>query len=337
LQTSPQAHILLGYSTMGWGCVNLGSGGAIELSAPIQVQYDKNGYSKGSFDWNGGTLKISGAFPATAATLLGYHGTPDEDDDGEWVNCLRIATRISGEDCVLDLSEMSSRDRPIANVPAGFNRAEWFGTGTLTVKGGRTLRMNSFADGIGLALEGDGTSLVLPDGAQFHDNATREEMFGISPRKDMDSTFDGFVPSLSLKTFASRGRNVSLACEKAGATVSVAEAVAYEGGEFANDTIVFPGGVAIDNLTFMEGSVVTGAASAEPVTVSGNLTLPESALYCVRRSGIGRPFVAFCALGSIVPGPIAWTEAGSSGYQPRVDFTGKTIGFVPAATFIIIR
>ena len=337
LQTSPQAHILLGYSTMGWGCVNLGSGGAIELSAPIQVQYDKNGYSKGSFDWNGGTLKISGAFPATVPALLGYAGTPGADDSEEWVKSLRIATRISGEDCVLDLSDLSSRESPLANVPHGFDRAEWFGMGTLTVKGGKMLQMNSFASGTGLVLEGDGTMVVFPKGAQFHVDDKREPTFGNSPRDTWYSTFADLEPTLSLKSLGSRGREVSLRCEDTDVSIAVSKVEAFEGGEFANDTIGFPGGVTVGDLTFYEGSVVIGAAAAAALTVTGDITLPQAALSSVRRSGEGGRFAAFNAAGSIVGAPAAWIESGRAGYAPFVDFKLKTIGFIPSATFIFVR
>ena len=334
-QTASSGHILLGYSTMGWGEVCLEDGGDLELVNPLCVRYDNVGYVKGSFHWSGGTVKVLGGFPESEATLLRYAGTPAETDAPENVASLRLWTKIDGETCVLDLTDLPSRATPLANVPAGFERAEWFGTGTLTVKGGKTFVMNSFASGIGLALEGDGTAVVFPENAQFHDNAKRTATENVSPRHDQYKTIPDLLPDLSLKAFTAKGRNIRVVSENATNMLSVAEVTAATGGEFANDTLAFPGGLSVVNLTFAENSVVSGNGAAKTLDVAGSIALPSSALYSAKGAN-GAAFVAFRAGGSLTGGETVWTRI-KSGPKPVVDEVAKEIRFIPIGIVISIR
>ena len=335
-QTSSSGNILLGYSTMGWGVVNLAARGLLELAMPLQITYDKSGFGKGQLVWEGGTLKVAGVFPEKEAFLLKYHGTPGTGDAQEWIASLRLATELSGDDCVLDLSDLGLRETPIANVPQNFERAEWFGTGTLTVKGGKTIVMNSFASGGGLALEGDGTTVVLPADVQFHDADKRAATVNASPRATWYKTIPDVLPGLSLKSFVSKGIGVHLVCEKESAMLSVNDVFAHAGGEFANDTFAFPGGLSVANVAFAENAVVGGNGRVPPLSISVNISLASVLGSSVRDGVQPSSFVAFEALGTLDGWPV-WTPSGAGRFDPHVSHTSRQIFFTTAATRILIR
>ena len=339
--TSTTSRIILGSSVTAWGILRLEEGGRIELSSPIIRKHRSDQVAwqpQGQFIWNGGTLKVNSNFSASEATLLRLDGTAPSSDDPAVLKGLRIWTKIMGENCVLDLSDLPDRETPLANVPIDNDRAEWFGTGTLTVKGGKPFTMNSFGSGLGLVLEGDGTTVTFPDAAQFHDYATRVATQNVEPGSARYSTFTNLLADVSLKSFAAKGCGVRLVSENATNTLTVAEAAAAAGGEFANDTIVFPGGLEITNLTFAAGSVLVGNGAAAPLSVVGDIALPNAAmLYSVSSGGGSSEFTAFTAGGSLTGTPASWTKVGGRNFKPVVNAVAKTIGFVKTGTLVVIQ
>lgn len=337
--TASTARIVLGASVTAWGILRLEEGGRIELSGPIIRKHRTSNVTwqpQGQFVWDGGTLKVNSNF--AGATLMRLDGTAPSSDDPAVTKGLRIWTKIMGENCVLDLSDLPERETPLANVPIDNDRAEWFGTGTLTVKGGKPFTMNSFGSGLGLVLEGDGTTVTFPDAAQFHDYATRVATQNVEPGPARYSTFPDLLADVSLKSFTAKGRGVRLVSENATNTLAIANATAAVGGEFANDTILFPGGLTLTNLAFSAGSVLGGNGAAAPLSVAGELSLPAALSYCVRNGGApGSGFIAFRADGSLVGGSVAWAKLGTGNMKPVADFNTRTVRFVQTGMKILVR
>ena len=336
---STSARIILGSSVTAWGILRLEEGGRIELSAPIirRFRTDNAGWQpQGQFVWDGGTLKVNSNFPASEATLMRLDGTPPSSSDPAVTKGLRIWTKIMGDDCVLDLTDLPERETPLANVAIDNDRAEWFGTGTLTVKGGKPFTMNSFGSGLGLALESDGTTVTFPDAAQFHDNAICEARRNVEPGPARYSVFTNLLADVSLKSFTAKGRGVRLVSENATNTLTVAAVSVAAGGEFANDTVAFPGGLEVTNLVFAAGSVLGCDGAVAPLAVVGDISLPAALSYSVRNAAKGADTVAFRAGGSIVGSPTEWTKIGSRNLRPYVDAAAKEIGFRSGGTRIIV-
>ena len=216
------------------------------------------------------------------------------------------------------------------------DRAEWFGTGTLTVKGGKPFTMNSFGSGLGLVLEGDGTTVTFPDAAQFHDNAICEARRNVEPGPARYSVFTNLLADVSLKSFTAKGRRVKIVSENATNTLSVASAVATAGGEFSNNTITFPGGLSVTNLAFASESVIGGNGAFPVLHVEGDITLPSTLLYSA--VGGGRmTFTAFEAGGALVgsPSDLAKADAGSS-MIPVFDAGAKSVRFTTRGGLLIV-
>ena len=335
---SANSYIMLGNSAAAWGVLRLEDGGRIELSAPIRRKfYSTAKYQpQGQFIWDGGTLKVNSNFPAGESTLFKLNGTAPSADP-EVAKGLRVWTKITGENCVLDLTDLPDRETPLANVAVDNDRAEWFGTGTLTVKGGKTFTMNSFGSGLGLALEGDGTKVVFPDAAQFHDNAICVARQNVEPGPPRYSVFTNLLADASFKAFTSKGFGVKVVSENATNTLTVAEAVAAAGGEFANDTISFPGGLEVTNLTFAAESVIGGNGAFPTLHVEGDIVLPSSLLYYSAVSGGMMSYTAFTAGGSVGSTPSTLTKATPHSLRPTFNQTEKSIDFSLVGGLILIR
>ena len=316
--------ILLGYENMGTGIVDLRAG-TLELSramwrfASTTASYQ----GQGRIDWSGGTIRLSSSFGASEPYLI-RNASGGEDERKR----LRVWTRITGS-CVLDLAELSSREVPLANVPTGFDRAEWFGTGVLTVKGGKPFVMNSIGDGVGLRLEGDGTRVILPSDVQVFGYDVCAPNMDVPPYKDRYSTTNTVLPNLSMPTFVAAGRGVSLSNDSPTMTISISEASAVSGGCFDNvETLVGPGVYSVTNLTFAAGAVMGARTGAPSFSVAGTLTLPSVLEYLVSRGASGAmPQAAFTANGGIDGNP-AWSRAdGSLLRQPRIDAAEGALWF----------
>ena len=339
--SSTSSSIILGYSVTAWGVLNLEEGGRIELSSPIVRKY----YTKtaryqpqGQIIWSGGTLKVNGNFPAEESNLIRLDGTAPESTDPEVLKGLRVWTRIAGENCVLDIADLPVRETPLANVAVDNDRAEWFGTGTLTVKGGKTFMMNSFGSGLGLALEGDGTRVVFLDGVQIHDNAVCTARMNVEPGPARYSAFTNLLATASIGTLSVKGVDVSLVSENPTNTVSVGDVNVAPGALFSNGTITVPGGLSVANVTFDPGSTVGFDVHSPTLDVSGTVTLPGTVGYEVGDTpGLTPPYVVLRAGESVSGNPSEWVKRGSRNMLPFADPDAKVVLFYPPGTRIIVR
>ena len=338
--TNPLSIIRIGHSQYAWGVLRLQEGGQVEISAPIQRYFyskSANQQPQGNFIWEGGTLKVTNNFSNDQLAIFSTASTPPASDDPAVINGLRVWTKIVGDSCVLDLTDLPVRETPLANVPAGYDRAEWFGTGTLTVKGGKTFKMNSFASGIGLVLEGAGTKVLFPDDAQFHDYEKCVVTENVTPGPAHYSTFSNLLSAVALKSFAAKGLGVSLVSENATNTLSIATATALPDGEFSNGTITFPGGLSVTNLTFAEGSVIGGDSAFPALHVEEDIVLPSSLLYYSAAGGGTMAFTAFTASGSVGSTPATLTKVQAKSLRPQFSQAGKFIDFSLVGGLILIR
>lgn len=330
-----------GYVYLGW--IDLGTavievdGGTLELSDALKRldQTAVNMQTQGRIDLKDATVKVTAAFPKSEAYLI-RNLYSDRDNLRKR---LRVWTRITGA-CTLDLTDLrDDRTTPLQNVPAGFDRAEWFGTGSLTVKGGKTFVMNSVADGVSLRLADDGTRVVLPEDVQIFDYDTCASNMYVVPYKDRYSTTNTVLSALSLPVFTADGAGVSLSNACATCTVSVDEVEVTADGAFGNaGTLCGTGPFAVSNLTFAAGSRMDVASGAPPLAVSGAIALPESLRYFVGKGpSLGSGVVAFTA-GLAVTGDPRWTAAaGSRVAVPRAEAAEKRVVFRAAALSLVIR
>jgi len=305
--------ILLGYADMGTGIVDMRAG-TLELSNPMRrYRSEKNSYQgQGRIDWSGGTIRLSSSFPAGESYLIrNAHSAEDA------LKRLRVWTRIMG-DCTLDLSALPARESPLANVPAGFDRAEWFGKGTLTVKGGKPFVMNSIGDGVGLRLADDNTQVVLPEDAQVFDYDICAANMNVVPYKDRYSTTNTVLTNLAMPTFAIAGEGVCLTNGRSARTISISEALVEAGGCLdTTNTLVGAGAYAVSNLTFAHGSALRfpffGPMSA--FEIEGVLTLPDGGTLNYDVDELGARIQTL---------PIAIVKASSvSGVPTAYDYVGE--------------
>jgi hypothetical protein len=339
--SNTSSSIILGYSVTAWGVLKLEEGGRIELSSPIVRKYYRQNAKyqpQGQIVWSGGTLKVNGNFPAEEASIIRLDGTAPESTDPEVLKGLRVWTRITGENCVLDIADLPVRETPLANVAVDNDRAEWFGTGTLTVKGGKTFMMNSFGSGLGLALEGDGTRVVFPDGVQIHDNAVCTARMNVEPGPARYSAFTNLLATASIGTLSVKGVDVSLVSENPTNTVSVGDVNVAPGALFSNGTITVPGGLSVANVTFDPGSTVGFDVHSPTLDVSGTVTLPGTVGYEVGDTpGLTPPYVVLRAGESVSGNPSEWVKRGSRNMLPFADPDAKVVLFYPPGTRIIVR
>ena len=331
--------IRMGYSTVTTGIIELGSGGVLETAAPflhsIQTNYEDY-QTQGWFIWNGGTIKLLSGFPATEATLFRNRSTTSWDSVN---NSLRVWMKIVGEDCALDLTDLPERETPLANVPAGMERSEWFGTGTLTVKGGKPFVFQSFPNGINLKIEGAGTQVILPTNVEIHDYATCLVNEKVNAGKLHYTTLDKCLQNLALASFTAKGAAGSFVCQKTDCKVTIAEARAAEGGEFVNGMLAAAGGLEVGALTFAENSIVCGDPAAAALAVTGDITLPASLRYAVRKTpGTSPTFTAFTAGGALVGSPTALIpEPGMKSRQVVIDALAKSLGFTSNGLLLLLK
>ena len=328
--------VLLGWMQMGTGIIDLRSG-TLELCNGIKRQgvATASYQPQGRIDWSGGVLKIASNFPNSQRYLISNNSATEDEKKR-----LRIWVRITGV-CTLDLTDVSAnRPTPLENAPEGFDRAEWFGTGTLVVKGGKTFVMNSIGNGVSLKQEDDGTKVLLPENSQVFDYAICEANKEVIPYKDRYSTTNTVLVNLSIPSFVSAGDDTAISNGRPSRVVTIAEAVATAGGEFNNSTTLLgPGSFVVSNLVFQAGSILGATTGTAALDVIDTITLPNSLSYCVRRgpSSPKSEFVAFLAGGDLSGRPASWTRIGSGNYAPKVNAVVGTVSFFPAGTKIVFR
>jgi len=278
---SDTAQIFVGDGGATAGADILLQDGTLSLGSPILREKGGdattgNRSSRGRLIWTGGTLKLNEHFNASVIFDL----VQELKDNANWQvsGLLRQLVQINGTGCILDLSEMGCAS--VANVPAGLDQAEWYGTGTLTVTGGKELVMNAFPNAISFQTDGEGTKIAVPQGAYVYDNA---ECIKYLNTKTADngvpySVTNGALASASVTTFTSAGTNCTFAVTRTGLPLSVGKVSVI--GDWNNvRSVSSVGGLTLGNLTFEEGSMLS-VASKDGGTVcqqlTGMLTLPSS-------------------------------------------------------------
>ena len=244
--TAATAEIRVGYSMVTTGIIELGSGGVLETCVPfihaMSSAYEST-QTQGRFYWNGGTLKIGAKFPASEATLFRNSATTKWDSAN---NSLRTWVKVMGDDCTLDLSDLPERETALANVPAGLQRSEWFGTGRLTVKGGRPFTFQSLPNGITLRAEGEGTQILIPSGVEIHDYEKCVANEIVKAGKLVYETLSNCLSTLTAKLEVAGGT-----IDLGGVTTTIsalAGDVASSGGAITNDaSATYPATVTVQN------------------------------------------------------------------------------------------
>jgi len=240
---------------------------------------------------------------------------------------------------VLDMSDMQ-RDS-VTNVPPVLDQAEWYGHGTLTVKGGKELVMNSVPDGFSLKLEGDGTRVKVAEGAYAYDY---DECMKHRNHKDHDygktySVTNMAMAALSVAAYTLAGTNCGFNVTRADLPVTVTNTTVKAGGDW-NGAVALSavGGMTAENLTFENGALLSvpyrsGETVAFPV--AGALTLP--AAVDVRAVPAGEAAVSGTTVLTAaegVTGSPAWNMLTG---RFRIFADGSRVWIVPKGTMLSIR
>lgn len=254
--------------------------GTLSLAGPIIRE--KGGSENGNRStrcrllWSGGTLKLNEYFNSHAMFDLSDDLKNFEDERVR--GYLRQIVRISGENCTLDLSETGCAS--VTNVPAGLNQSEWYGTGRLTVTGGKEFVMNSFPDSVDIRTAGTGTRVTVPEGAHVYSAEECGEYFDNS-MYDNGSPYDILSTSLgkvTVPTLVSAGTNCTFAVTHPTLPLDI-EAVQVSGEWNNARSVSAAGGVAIGDMTFAEGSLLSAAfrnGGTVCQNIDGKLSLPSS-------------------------------------------------------------
>jgi len=246
------------------------NGGLLTLHEPIRHQYGL--YSSGSagcdctrFFWKGGTIRLGKNLDSS--TLFASQGTP-----------LRSFCQIKGDDCVLDLGDYSKT--AVSNTPANVEHAQWFGTGTLRVKGGKTCKtlvMNTFPNDVKLCLE-NGAKVVVPDGAKVYDAAKCPTAWWAPTSGDWKKSTDAWLATGDVHLAELQLADDTYCCVSnriAGQTLAVGTIRALTNGVFgvASAPLAAVGATSFANVAFDTGAI--WAIGATTLTVPGTLSFGE--------------------------------------------------------------
>lgn len=334
---APSAKVLIGDGNATASADFELSAGTLTLGSAITRNSGADGsgtnrLTRGRFFWSGGTLKLGRNF--TAPTIFDMVDSLKKNSHWQVNGVLRETLRLDGAG-TLDLSEMG-RDS-VANVPAGMDETEWYGTGSLTVTGGKEFVMNAFPNGASFTTAGTGTRIVVPPTAFVYDAAECAKYAGWNDNDHGKpySTTNTALSAAAIASLTSAGTNCAFAFTREDLPVSVTNA--YVTGEWNNAlSISAAGGLTLENLTFAEGSTLAAAVKGGRTVcqaLTGTLTLPN-ALF-VR--GAHQPDlvtsgnVALTAEGGVLGAP-AWT--GLHGYLAENDASSVRI-WVPGALLLI--
>lgn len=270
-----------GYSTGNF----LMTAGTVNLAYPIML---KSFSDRILFKWYGGTIKLLPEFTGEGIFAGGLGGGNDPVTRN-------ISVGILGADAAIDLSGLPE-GACVTNIAPTRNRGEWYGDGTLTVKGGRTLVMHSMPNQAKLRLEGDGIRVVTDADTRYFDNA-KCQAYAVWRRpyvnggpdyynsKALGLETDGFA--VAALTYANGA--ASLVNEAASVPVAVQSVSIAANGVWDNETSVVSSQRAVTDLTIGDAGVwrvtARGADTAR-LTVGGTLTLGDAPRF-VKRSGGG--------------------------------------------------
>ena len=315
--------------------------GTLSLGSLIQRMngFDGSGtnrFTRFRFFWSGGTLKLNRHFSSGYVfnMLSGLYSSPYWQASG----VLRMSMQLTGQNCVLDLSEMPRSS--VTNMPPKLDEAEWYGNGCLTVKGGKEFVMNSVPDGFSLRLEGEGTRVTIPEGAYVYDYATclNYRNWNGNDRGRPYSVTNTALSALSMAGFTVAGTNCSFAVVRDMPVAVTNVTVAATGDWNSRTAVSTAGALTAENMTFENGSLlsipyVNSQTMLFPLT--GTLSLPASVNVRTAPgplSGTAGQCV-FAAAGGVFGSP-AWNMLSG---RPQVKSDEDAVWVVPFGVVIIIR
>jgi len=332
MRTGTGCGIFLGHN--GWSVGTLRfNGGLLDISTPFRKSDVRD---QSLVYWNGGTLKIGANYSSDSIM------TGDLMSDNA---TRKFSVGILG-DCSIDLADMPMSG--IYNTQQMSNRGEWYGNGTLAVKGGKTLYMRSMPNDINLRLEGDGTQVVLPNDARFFDFANctqycvwrRPYKYGGTDDSDNYSSHDlGLeVTGLSVPSLTVTNGLPSLVNLTAARTIEVDAVTVLAGGCWDNAVTVNSSLKSIGSLTLAENAIwhVTLAGANTATAAFDSLTLPSALGYQV--AGRGCPGEIAIISGPTALPAIEWTAVNPTRpYIPQVMENGTGIYLRGPGLVISIR
>ena len=336
------------------------SGGTIRTGTGCGIYLGYNGYSVGTLRFNGGLLDISTPFRKSdvkdqslvywnGGTLkLGANYSSDSIMTGDLMSdnaTRKFSVGVLG-DCTIDLADMPQS--AIYNTQQMSNRGEWYGNGTLTVKGGKTIYMRSMPNDINLRLEGDGTQVVLPNDARFFDFAKcaqycvwrRPYSSGGTDSSDNYSSHDlGLeVAGLAVPSLIVTNGLPSLVNLTAARTVTVERVSILAGGCWDNAVTVNSALKKIDGLAMASNAIwhVTLAGSNTATATFDPLTLPSALGYQISGTGYSGELTLLSGVTALPA--IEWTAIQPTRqYIPQVTANGMGLYLRGRGTTITIR
>lgn len=276
-----------GYLHMNAGRLNLGS--PFTILEPSDTSFVK---------WNGGTIAIAENFSGKSLV----DGVFSNGNQGS----RRLSVEIAG-DCTLDLAH--SPYTVFTNMTDTTNRGEWYGKGSLTVKGGKTLLMRSMPDNIALRVEGDATAVAIDDETRiFNYEECVKNVIWRRPYPVANAEYSSAgaqTNALTLASFTVGGGCAGFANLSSGYEVAVPKASVAAGGEWNNAFAVRGAGITLGDLDFAAGSTLYAGIAGRvtpTLALSGALTLPDGEMF-LRTSASARPSgnsaIVFAAAGGI--------------------------------------
>ena len=336
------------------------SGGTMRTGTGCGIYLGYNGYSVGTFRFNGGLLDISTPFRKSdvrdqslvywnGGTLkLGANYSSDSIMTGDLMSdnaTRKFSVGILG-DCTIDLEDMPTNW--VFNTQQMSNRGEWYGNGTLTVKGGKTLYMRSMPNDINLRLEDDGTQVVLSNDARFFDFAKctqycvwrRPYSSGGTDSSDNYSSHDlGLeVEGFSVPLLTVTNGLPSLVNPTAARTVTVERVSILAGGCWDNAVTVNSALKKIDGLAMASNAIwhVTLAGSNTATATFDPLTLPSALGYQISGTGYSGELTLLSGVTALPA--IEWTAIQPTRqYIPQVTANGMGLYLRGRGTTITIR
>lgn len=321
LRTGTGCGIFLGHNGYSVGTLRF-NGGLLDISTPFRKSDVRD---QSLVYWNGGTLKI-GANYSSDSVMIG-----DLMSDNA---TRKFSVGVLG-DCTIDLTDMPMN--AIYNTQQMSNRGEWYGNGTLAVKGGKSIYMRSMPNDINVRIEGDGTKVILPNDARFFDYAKcaqycvwrRPYSSSGTDSSDNYSSHDlGLeVEGLTMPTLMVTNGAPSIRNLTASRTVAVGAASIFAGGVWDNATTVDSALASIGSLAFADNAVwrVTLNGADTVARTFAPLTLPSTlGIQVVGRGSPGEvPLIAGTSPVVAVPTWVAVQP--TRGYTPQS--TADGMGF----------
>lgn len=313
-------------------------GGTLTLTTPLRPYEDTD---VARVLWQGGTLRLAPSFPASKPILAGRQKV------STMPTLLKSSCQILGDGCVLDLGAVAGAS--VTNTPTGFDRGEWIGTGTLTVRGGDTCRefvMNAFPSGIGLRLEND-VQVTIPQTARVYDpEKSRYDWVRPYPQSNFTSTDGWLMPEneLSLAEFGPGSKGVALVAESPDMALAVGTIRVPPGGWWNNAAPFFASlaSWSFTNLVFEPGAewnVTRDSTGENSLRVTGSLTLPTmpDTLVVSRSSRVQTGDRTLARAEGSVSGDPAIVKNGPFYYSFEVDAAGRCVRLGCKGTVLVIR